>query len=876
MLAAPPPVSLLDRLRSLFGRRRAVDAESRERVMRVFRARYAHFKDLLDSNAELARILADIDEKIAGCTLFGATWLRSQATRAVFHAMRMVTGLNAISNDAYPALPGVVERINAEITGLLESRPQATVDAYALPFAEINGDMVDWVGGKCANLGELTSRVGVPVPRGFAITTRAYYAFMEHDGLMGEIRKRLREVDPQDPESVLDVAEDIQDLFAAATVPPDVADALRAACDAAFGPADTDEAGGPGGAESGGAPLRLAVRSSALSEDSHVSFAGQYLSVLNVPRDGVVDAWKRVVASLFMPQAIVYRLHQGITLDASAMAVACMEMVDSVAAGVLFTRHPVDLLSDSMVINAAWGLGAAVVDGEMEPDTWLFSREDAPHPVSRHIVCKAHRLAPGDDGRLREEDVPEPQRDAPCLTDAQAAELARIGMRVEAHYGVPQDVEWALDPSGRLLLLQARPLTTTPRGDARTTPLMEGYPLLLHGGEPACPGVGCGPVLQPRDAEELALFPEGGILVAMHSSPSYVLVMQRAQAIVAEAGSITGHMASLAREFGVPTIVNAPGAMAALRVGMEVTVDAFSCRVYQGRVEELLPLREERAVCLRDTPIHNLLKQVAALVSPLNLHDPKSDDFTPAACRTIHDVMRFVHELSYAHMFRLSDTVSDAGAVAVEMKAPVPLDLHVIDLGGGLTDVDGPYAWPEQVVSAPFKALLDGMLDPAVHQRGPRPVDMSGFLSVMSRHMIEPPTMHGQRFGDRSYALVSDKYLNFSSRVGYHYGVLDAYCGQTMNKNYITFQFKGGAADETRKNRRVRCIGIILESIGFQVEVRGDMVTARFQKFAAPQIAERLVQLGRLLIVTRQLDMLMVDEAAVQRFAENFLNGHYH
>lgn len=869
MLAAPPPSSLLERLRGLFGHRRAVDAESRERVMRVFRTRYAHFKDLLDSNAELARILADMDEKVAGCTLFGATWLRSQATRAVFHAMRMATALNAISGDAYPALPGVVERINTAITELLESRPQATVEAYALPFAAINGDMVDWVGGKCANLGELTSRVGVPVPRGFAITTRAYYAFMEHDGLMGEIRKRLRDVDPQDPESVLDVADDIQTLFAAATVPPDVVDALHAACDAAFGTVDDAGAGD-------GVPLRLAVRSSALSEDSHVSFAGQYLSVLNVSRDGVVDAWKRVVASLFMPQAIVYRLHQGITLDASAMAVACMEMVDSVAAGVLFTRHPVDLLSDSMVINAAWGLGAAVVDGEMEPDTWLFSREDAPRPLARNVVCKAHRLTPGEDGRLREEAVPEAQRDTPCLTDAQAAELARIGSQVEAHYGVPQDVEWALDPDGRLLLLQARPLTTTPRGDARTTPLIEGYPVLLHGGEPACPGVGCGPVVQPGNAEELALFPEGGILVAMHSSPSYVLVMQRAQAIVAEAGSITGHMASLAREFGVPTIVNAPGAMAALPAGTQVTVDAFSCRVYRGRVEELLPLREEHAVCLRDTPIHHLLKQVAALVSPLNLHDPKAADFTPAACRTIHDVMRFVHELSYAHMFRLSDTVSDAGAVAVEMKAPVPLDLHVIDLGGGLAGVDGPYVWPEQAVSAPFKALLQGMLDPAVHHREPRPVDMSGFLSVMSRHMIEPPTMHGQRFGDRSYALVSDKYLNFSSRVGYHYGVLDAYCGQTMNKNYITFQFKGGAADETRRNRRVRCIGIILESLGFHVEVRGDMVTARYQKFAAAQIAERLVQLGRLLIVTRQMDMLMVDESAVQRFADNFLHGRYH
>lgn len=863
MLAAPPPASLLDRLRSLFGRRRAVDAASRERAMRAFRTRYAHFKDLLDSNAELARILADMDEKLAGSTLFGATWLRSQATRAVFHAMRMVTGLNAISGDAYPALPGVVEHINAEITALLESRPQSTVTAYTLPFADINSDMVDWVGGKCANLGELTSRAGAPVPRGFAITTRAYYAFIEHDGLMGEVRKRLREVEPQDPESVLDVAEDLQALFASATVPPDVESALHAACDTVFGPR-------------GNSAPRLAVRSSALSEDSHVSFAGQYLSVLNVPRHDVVAAWKRVVASLFMPQAIMYRLHQGVTLDASAMAVACMEMVDSTAAGVLFTHHPVDLLSDSLVINAAWGLGAAVVDGEMEPDTWLFRRKDAQYAASRHIAHKTHRLMPGEDGLLRKENVPEAQRDVPCLTDAQATELARIGMRVEAHYGLPQDVEWTLGRDGRLLLLQARPLTAAPRGAVRTTPLMTGHPLLLQGGEPACPGVGQGPVVQPRDAEELAQFPDGGILVARHSSPTYVLVMQRAQAIVAEAGSVTGHMASLAREFGVPTIVNAPGALAALPAGAEVTVDAFSCRVYQGRVEALLPLREERVVCLRDTPIHKLLKQVAARIAPLNLHDPKSSDFTPAACRTLHDVMRFVHELSYAHMFRLADTVSDAGAVAVEMKARVPLDLHVIDLGGGLSRVDGPYVWPEQAESAPFKALLEGMLDPAVYQHEPRPVDIGGFLAVMSRHMIESPTMHGQRFGDRSYALISDKYLNFSSRVGYHYGVLDAYCGQTMNKNYITFQFKGGAADETRKNRRARCIGVILESLGFHVEVRGDMVTARFQKFAAPHIAERLAQLGRLLIVTRQLDMLMVDEAAVQRFAENFLHGRYH
>ena len=129
---------------------------------------------------------------------------------------------------------------------------------------------------------------------------------------------------------------------------------------------------------------------------------------------------------------------------------------------------------------------------------------------------------------------------------------------------------------------------------------------------------------------------------------------------------------------------------------------------------------------------------------------------------------------------------------------------------------------------------------------------------------------------DCSYAIVSDKYMNFSSRVGYHYSILDAYCGATMNKNYITFEFKGGAADEVRRERRVKCIGIILRELGFTIEVQGDRVQARYLKYPPEEIRARLVQLGRLLIVTRQMDMLMTTEAAVQTFADNFLKGDYH
>jgi pyruvate,water dikinase len=152
---------------------------------------------------------------------------------------------------------------------------------------------------------------------------------------------------------------------------------------------------------------------------------------------------------------------------------------------------------------------------------------------------------------------------------------------------------------------------------------------------------------------------------------------------------------------------------------------------------------------------------------------------------------------------------------------------------------------------------------------------VKGFLSVMSQQMLAPPNPMVERFGDRSYAIISDKYLNFSSRVGYHYSILDSYCGLTAMKNYINFQFKGGAADDVRRNRRARLIKNILEASGFLVEVQGDRVNARFAKQEQDVIAVKLDVLGRLLIYTRQMDMLLNCETSVNMLSENFLAGRY-
>jgi pyruvate,water dikinase len=181
----------------------------------------------------------------------------------------------------------------------------------------------------------------------------------------------------------------------------------------------------------------------------------------------------------------------------------------------------------------------------------------------------------------------------------------------------------------------------------------------------------------------------------------------------------------------------------------------------------------------------------------------------------------------------------------------------------------------EQVVSSPFKALLTGMLHEDLKHQIPRPVQLQGFFSVMSEQMLSNPHA-ADRFGDRSYAIISDKYLNFSSRVGYHYSILDSYCGQTMNKNYITFSFKGGAADDLRRIRRVRSISLILRELDFSVDVMGDRVDARLQKYDLTVIQEKLDILGRLLIFTRQMDMLMNSEGSVNAIATAFLKGDYH
>jgi pyruvate,water dikinase len=843
---------------------------SRQELMAGFTVKYDNFKLLLESNTELLKIISDIEQKLRGQSAFGLPFIEAQTMRAFFHCSRMIHCIEQMSGRPYPLLKRVLEDIQQVIKGEGGPGGRTSCTDFILKYPQIlTRDLAHAVGEKNANVAEVRNQIHLSVPRGFAITTAAFDHFMAANRLVDVVQRLKAKADIIETETILQVSEQIQMLMAESEVPEDLGRMIVESYDELDSETPASRK-----------PLKISLRSSAIGEDSTLSFAGQYLTVLNVPREKILEEYKNILASLFTPRAIAYRLHMGIPFTEAAMAVACMEMIPARASGVMYTRNPVNAVDNRVLINAVWGLGPYAVDGVVPPDSYFLSKDEPPVLLKSRIQEKTARLIGRVDGYVVEEAVAEELRNRACLSEEQTHELAGAGLKLEAHFGVPQDVEWALDDAERLVILQTRPLRLEGResdGKSLDPGIPEGATVLLDDADVACPGIGFGPAVLVRTEAELAAFPDGGVLIAVHASPQYVMAMNKAQAIITDFGSIVSHMASLAREYMVPTLMNTRQATSRIAPGTEVTVDAYNGRVYLGRVPEVLNSGLRHGGFIVKGPAYQALRRRADLIVPLNLTDPRSPHFAEQNCRTIHDIMRFIHEKSYAEVFQLGDLVTERARISARLKAAIPIDLHVIDLFGGLS-VDATRVasvTPEDVTSVPFRALLRGMLHKDLVASQTRPVNLSGFLSVMGEQMVSPPGAYSERFGDRSYAIVSDKYLNFSSRVGYHYSVLDCYCGKTPAKNYINFQFKGGAADDARRSRRARMIEKVLGSLGFLVETTGDQVRARMAKQDQPYLEEKLDLLGRLLVFTRQMDMMMHSEAHVTQLTECFLQGNY-
>lgn len=831
-------------------------------VRRAFTQRYLNFKSLLSTNDQVLEIINELEQALVSGRGFGMSLVRSLCTALSVNLFKIIQNLNQITGGRFPELPEVFQGIWGRIDQELKRRKTADTGELVLPLEAVFREMSGQAGGKMANLGEVKNRLGMPVPDGFVITSAAFQAFIDHNDLQEEINRRFQLLDPGDMVGLYETSAEIQKLITRAELPPQLAAAIQTA----YGRMQ-DRAGGP---------VRVSLRSSALGEDAEdASFAGQYRSLLNVSEEFLLLSYKEVAASKYSVPAISYRLNKGFHDEDILMAVGCMAMIPARVSGVMYSADPGAETREAVLINAVWGLGKAVVDGSLNPDLFLLSKTDPPQILKKKINPKTGQFVCLADEGVEMETLSEAESLSPSLTDEQALRLAGIALALEKHFGQPQDVEWAFDQDGSLKIMQSRPLMmpgSRPDESRETDAPVIDLPVLVAGGVTASPGAACGPVFLVENMVDLLGFPAGAVLVTKNPLPQWAAVLNRAAALVTDQGAITGHLAAVAREFRVPALMGTQKASRNLEYGEIVTVDADGARVYAGRAEALLSLAAEKSNAMKGSPVEITLRRLLKHIAPLTLTDPEAPNFTPRGCQTLHDIIRFAHEMSLRELFDDQGEVAFSEKLAKKLTGDLPMQWWVIDLEGGLrAGISGGTIRLADVLSRPLLALWEGLR--AVPWQGPPAVDAKGFLSILAESSMDTSLESGtgSGYGAKNYVLASENFCHLSTRLGFHFSTVEAFLGEMAAESYIWFYFKGGGADLFRKEQRGLLIRSILEQFGFWVQIRGDILSARLERQDQPTLIRGLRVLGYLILHTRQLDMVLGDPAKVQGYKEKMM-----
>ncbi|MGA8184649.1 MAG: PEP/pyruvate-binding domain-containing protein [Terriglobia bacterium] len=831
-----------------------------EALRTTFQTRYHNFKLLLTANNKALRIMSEIEEARKGDSPFGMSFVRAHCTAICANVFRMIESMNELTSGKYSDLYDRFTSIEGRITEIVHSAKKDTgAGPRVIPLRSLDITRSDEAGNKLANLGEIHNRIGIRVPGGFVISSRAFREFMSRD-LQIEIDRLMQSSAAEEIDQLFLLSTQIQQLIMRAPVPTELQDDILAAYK------ELEKEEGPG--------VKVSLRSSALGEDSsRGSFAGMYRSELNVSADNLIRAYKEVAASKYSPPAMTYRLNRGIRDDDVDMCVGCMSMVDAVAGGVVYSRNPLDKHDERVFIHSAFGLPKAVVEGSVEADLLVVTREPA-RIEQEHIATKRQKfVCYPEEGVCRLEILGEEGSQA-SISEPTALELASMAVRIEAHYGFAQDIEWALDEKGEIVILQCRPLRqrnviAREGGDAYGVPTRG---VIASGGVTASPGAGYGPVFAVSKESEVLSFPQGAVLVVKQPLPRWATALSRAAALIAEQGSAAGHLASVARELGIPAIMGLESAIDLLENGRPVTVDADGLRVFSGKIEPLLADRQEPQKLMDGSPVLDVLNRASEFINPLHLIDPEAVDFRPSSCRTLHDITRFCHEQAVAEVFNFGREHHFSEKASKQLVCGIPMKWWVLNLDDGFKeDKPGKYVNLDDIVSIPMLALWEGIV--AVPWAGPPAIDAGGFMSILLEAASNPaldPSLPSP-YTNRNYFVISKNFCNLTSRFGFHFSNVEALVSERASENFVSFSFKGGAADYDRRARRVQMVGAIVDEFGFRSEVQDDWITARAEGDDENGIKQKLRVLGYLLFHTRQLDMVMSNEASYAQWKQKLL-----
>ncbi|MBI2112878.1 phosphoenolpyruvate synthase [Candidatus Woesearchaeota archaeon] len=475
--------------------------------------------------------------------------------------------------------------------------------SYVAWFKDLNKDSISTAGGKGANLGEMF-RLGIPVPNGFAVTAQTYAEYLETTKIKQKIQDLLKGLDVNDTEKLQAASKKVMDLIVSTPIPEEIAEEIM----------DNYELlGVKRGANSliNSEQVFVAVRSSATAEDlPEASFAGQQATFLNIKgKEKVVQAVLACWASLFTARAVYYREKNNFDHSKVLISAIVQKMVNSEKSGITFTANPSTNNRNEIVVQAIYGLGELIVSGAVSPDTYIVDKKTR---EIKEIKVKKQNIGlfRNEKGENEEQDIQKSQQERQVIDEKQVKELARLGTKLEEHYGKPQDIEWAIE-KGEIFIVQTRAITTLKGGSSSASGsstqdskrdevlgINEESGKIILKGETASAGVASGKVQIVLEMDQLNKVQKGDILVARMTTPDMVPAMQKAAGIITDEGGMTCHAAIVSREMGTPCIVGTEHATEILKDGEIVTVHASRGIVYEGKVDIQPAVKSQAALPL--------------------------------------------------------------------------------------------------------------------------------------------------------------------------------------------------------------------------------------------------------------------------------------
>lgn len=809
----------------------------------AFRFRYETLRSLLNKNGGALQILSDLEADLNHMRHYDKR-IKRPIQRLITESLLMAQELNLMSGDHYTDLYDVIFQLRNKTDTLFSGhRPD---EKKALVIKLNDGTEADpaLIGGKAAGLQQLGSCFPDLVPPGFVVTTAAYQLVLEENSLDDRIRILLNNLDvTEDRSQFQSRTRTIRGMIREAAISEKIESAVK------------EQAG----LLAGQFPDCLwAVRSSAVSEDGPQSFAGQFDSELQVKTEDLLAAYRHVLAGRFTDRAVKYRFNHNVREVDTPMAVLFMPMIQPVSAGVLYTSGTKEPGMDLMEISAVAGLANRMVKGEVPGDTFLVAKTDPPQ-ITRMIP------AAGQD-----------QSDANVeyITREKILELAKIAGQAARRFGHELDMEWAVDENGKIYLLQVRRLNVA-AAEALFVKTARGKDVvpIIEGGVTIFPGRAEGPVKFIKPDDSLADVPEGVVAVIEQPLPEMAVMLPRIAALLVKEGSPVGHLATLVREFAVPCIFRL-GKNADLLSGKNiVSVNATRRCVYDGvrwpgiRERVLSRIAAGNRQHKKSGPLYDL-------VLGLNLLDPDAASFKAGSCQSVHDTLRFMHEMSVRSMFGFGDSQNRGwNKTSSKLVTDLPLKVRLIDLDQSIS-VNTKKAAPETVASVPFTALWRGISDTRLVWPERWEKTMRGMPSDFTETVLGGDR-GPRRPSDKNYAIIARDYINLNARFAYHYAMVDAMVGPGTEHNHVHFRFRGGGAREDNKQRRARFLERVLRESGFGVDRNGDLVTAWFRRYPQQDSENALAILGRLMVCAQQLDVVLKTDAAVKLYAEYFHNEQY-